>query len=105
MVGPMIRWFRRPWVRVCQKTFLFIHAMSHVRFEALVKHYDSTGLSTRVHGNSKRLPSNTRPQEDTFNALGFIDNISEIHGSPLPGRMPNHRNSDVVLLPSDISKL
>ena len=33
-----------------------------------------------------------------------IDNISEIHGSPLPGRMPNHRNSDIVLLPSDFSK-
>ena len=91
-------------LRVCLQSFLFVHAVSHVRFEALQKHYDLYGLLPRVHGNSKRLPANTRPQVDTFHALGFIDNISEIHGSPLPGRMPNHRDLDIVLLPSDFSK-
>ena len=83
-------------------TFLFLHAISHKRFEALQKHFDTRGLLPRVHGNMKRLPPITRPPEDTFRALGF-DNFSEIHGLPLPGRMPTHRNSDLVL-PSDMSK-
>ena len=91
-------------LRVCLKTFVFIHAIIHKRFEALQKHFDSLGLVSRTHGNTKRLPKNTRPKQDTFRALGFIDNFSEIHGLPLPGRMPNHRDSDVVLLPSDMSK-
>lgn len=91
-------------LRICLNTFLFLHAISHKRFEALQRHFDSLGLLSRVHGNVKRLPPNTRPPEDTFRALGFIDNFSEIHGLPLPGRMPNHRDSDLVLLPSDMSK-
>ncbi len=91
-------------LRICLKSFLFIHAVSHKRFESLQKHIDSVGLVPRVHGNVKRLPSNTRPREDMYRALGFIDNFSEIHGLPLPGRMPNHRDSDLVILPSDMSK-
>lgn len=91
-------------LRICLNSFLFLHAMSHKRFEALQRHFDSLGLLSRVHGNVKRLPPNTRPPEDTFRALGFIDNFSEIHGLPLPGRMPNHRDSDLVILPSDMSK-
>ena len=91
-------------LRVCLNAFLLIHAINHKRFESLQKHIDSVGLLPRVHGNVKRLPSNTRPPEDTFRALGFIDNFSEVHGLPLPGRMPNHRDSDLVILPSDMSK-
>ena len=90
--------------RIYLNAFLFLHAISHKRFEALQKHFDIHGLLPRVHGNMKRLPPNTRPPEDTFRALGFIDNFSEIHGLTLPGRMPNHRNSDFVVLPSGMSK-
>ena len=45
-----------------------------------------------------RLPHNKWPQEDMFLALGFIDNFSEIHGVPLPGRIPNYQDSNVVSL-------
>ena len=58
-----------------------------------------------VHGNVKHLPHNKQPQEDTFLTLGFIDNFSEIHGLPLPGRMPNLRYSNVVILLSYLSNL
>lgn len=81
-------------LRICLKTFLFVHGISHKCFEALQKHFDCAGLVPRIHGNTKRLPKNTRPKQDTFRALGFIDNMSEIHGLPLPGRMPNHRALD-----------
>ena len=39
-----------------------------------------------------------------FLALGFIDNFSVIYGLPLPGRMRNHRDSNVVILPPYVSK-
>ena len=39
-----------------------------------------------------------------FLAPGFINNCSKIHGVPLPDRMPNHQDSNVALLPSDLSK-
>ena len=52
------------------------------------------GLAGRVNGNTKRLPINTTSQECVDRVLGL----------PLPGRMPTHRDSDVLLLPSDMSK-
>ena len=67
----------------------------------LQKHFDLLG---RIHGNTKHLPPNTHPEEDALRALSFIDNIATVHGLTLPGRMPHHRNSDIVLLPSDMSK-
>ena len=39
-----------------------------------------------------------------FLAHGFINNCSEIHGLPLSGRMPDHQDSNVVLLPSELSR-
>ena len=81
-----------------------LHSVSYKRFENLLSHYVKHGVELRVHGNSKRLPANTTSREDVHQAITFIDNIAEVHGVPLPGRLPNHRNSDITLLPSDMSK-
>ena len=35
-------------LRVCLKSFLFVHAVSHVRFEAFQKHFDLYGLLPRL---------------------------------------------------------
>ena len=91
-------------LKVCLKTFLFIHAVSHKRFEALQRYLDTLGLYPHVQCNVKHLPHNNRPQEDMFLALGFIDNFFEIHDFSLLGRMPNHQDSNVVILPSYLSK-
>ena len=91
-------------LRICLETFLFVHSIGHSRFKSLQHHFDSLGLVQRVHGNTKRLPCNTSPQECTDHVLAFIDTTANVHGLPLPGRMPNHRDSDVILLPSDMSK-
>ena len=32
-------------VRVCRATFLFVHTLSHSRYERLVQHYKHVGLS------------------------------------------------------------
>ena len=88
-------------LRICLKAF---HSIGQSRFKSLQHHYDQVGIIPRVHGNSKRLPSNTSSQEDVDCVLSFIDTTANVHGLPLPGRMPNHRDSDVLLLPSDMSK-
>ena len=91
-------------LRICQETFLFIHSIGHSRFKSLQHHFDEVGVIPRVHGNTKRLPSNTCSQEEVDCILTFIDTTASVHGLPLPGRMLNHRDSDVILLPSDMSK-
>ena len=43
--------------RICKKTFLFLRCLNKHRFCSLVRHYRKNGLSVRVNGNKKRLPS------------------------------------------------
>ena len=49
--------------RICKKTFLFLHCLNKNRFCSLVKHYRKNGLSVRVNGNKKRLPSSAFSSE------------------------------------------
>ena len=49
--------------RICRKTFLFLHRIHQRRFYSLLKHYKKNGLSVRVHGNNKRLPTSTSSPE------------------------------------------
>ena len=91
-------------VRICRKTFLFIHCMSGSRYERLVSHYKETGLCTRLHGNSKCLPHNACSHEAISRLTSFVTNYARAHGMPLPGRIPGHR-SKVMLLHSDQTKV
>ena len=89
-------------VRICLEAFLFLHGIGHSRYKSLQHHFDLAGIFPRVHGNTKRFPSNTSSQEHVDRVLAFIDTTANVHGLPLPGRMPNHCDSDVILLPSDM---
>ena len=90
-------------VRVCRDTFLFVHALSHSRYERLVQHYKHVGLSSRMHGNKGRVPPNTLHFDEVTQLTTFIVNYARAHGMPLPGRVPGHRDK-VMVLPSDITK-
>ena len=79
-------------VPICLKTFLYLHCMSRTRYENLVHHYYQNGLCPRVHGNARRLPPNTLPQEEVVHLVTFIKNYDRAHGLPLPGRVPGHRD-------------
>lgn len=52
----------------------------------LLCHYDTFGLSPRIHGNTKRRPRHGASFEDTIKAVTFIKNFATIHAMPLPGR-------------------
>ena len=62
--------------RICKETFLFLHSASRTRFCSLVKHYKTNGLTLRVQGNSKRLPSSASSIETVENVVKFIMNIA-----------------------------
>lgn len=81
-------------IQVCRTTFLFVHCMSC---------YEDTGLTTRVHGNAKRLPANAFTHESVTKAVTFVKNYARAHAMPLPGRLPGHRDK-VMVLPSDVTK-
>ena len=78
--------------------------MSHVRFDNLMSHYKEFGLCTRMYGNTKRQPAHTFSFNDISHLTTFITNFARAHGSPLPGRVPGHRDK-VMILPADITKV
>ena len=90
--------------RICRKTFLFLHCISKNKFCSLIKHYRDNGLSLRVHGNKKRLPSWTVPSETVEKVVKYILNIAEEQALLLPGRVPGFKRTDVRLLPSVLTK-
>ena len=90
--------------RICRKTFLFLHCISKNKFCSLVKHYQDNGLSLRVHGNKKRLPSWIVPSETVEKVVKYILNIAEEQALLLPGRVPGFKRTDVRLLPSVLTK-
>ena len=90
--------------RIYRKTFLFLHCIHQQRFYSLLKHYKKNGLSVRLHGNNKRLPSSTCSAETIENVVKFIGNVAEDQALLLPGRVPGFKRIDVKLLPSTLTK-
>ena len=90
--------------RICLKTFLFMHRLHKTRFYSLVKHYRNNGLTLRIHGNKKRLPSSALSAESIGLVVKFIMNVAEEQALLLPGRVPGFKRMDVKLLPSSLTK-
>ena len=91
--------------RVCKSTYLFIHAIGPKRYKNLVKHFEQNGLVVRVHGNVKRLPTNTLSMERTKSVVQFVSHMATIHAQPLLMRLPGQFSDEkALLLPSHMSK-
>ena len=90
--------------QVCQKTFCFAHAIGVATLKRIATHLDSHGLSDRVHGNKGKSPQHAMTVNDINNVITFLHSYANKNGLPLPGRMPNYRDTKVILLPSDKSK-
>ena len=71
--------------RICQKTFQFLHSISHHRYENLCRHYACNGLTPHRHGNSGRSPANTLSFAETNGVISFLRNFAIVHALPLPG--------------------
>ena len=62
------------------------------------------GITTRIHGNTKRLPHNALTYEDITRIAKFLSNYAEEQAIILPGRVPGYKKADFKLLPSSTSK-
>lgn len=69
----------------------------------LVKYLDVDGLIPRVHGRVGKPPPHSLTYTDRERIKIFLCRYAVDNALPLPGRLPNYRNSR-VLLPSDKTK-
>ena len=62
---------------ICREMFLTLYGLSYSRFRRLKEHYKNNGLSSRTHGNTKRLPPNTLPHAVVEDVKVFLTNYVE----------------------------
>ena len=62
--------------RICQKTFLFLHAMGYWRFKAIKAGYLSNGLCSRRHGNKGRSLKTGLSLKEIEEVVQFIMNYA-----------------------------
>ena len=75
---------------VCINTFAFLFGIgANHRIKAMKKHYLENGMESRVHKNTKRLPSKTASYEDILALVKFLQNYAESNAILLPGRIPS----------------
>lgn len=90
--------------RVCRETFCFLHDISRGTLLTICQSLDkdgSIGLSARVHGRTGKSPKHALSLTDRERIKTFLCKYARDNALPLPGRLPNYKNSNVLLLPSD----
>lgn len=80
---------------ICRDMFIILYGISDVRFRRLWEHYENSGLSSRTHGNTKRLPKNTTPYAVVEDVKLFLSNYAEENAISLPGRIPGYKDEDI----------
>ena len=90
--------------QICRETFAFAHGVNRKKIDAIARSLDSDGLVPRTHGNTGKSPKHALTLRDVENIKQFLISYGNKYGLPLPGRLPNHRDSKAVLLPSDKTK-
>ena len=90
--------------KICRDFFKFLHSISQDRLTALIQHYKASGVTPRVHKNSKRPPKIAYSFDDRKNVLDFIVNYTEVNGIEFPGRTPKHWITKGKLLPTNCTK-
>ena len=65
--------------RICRTMFNFLHGIQKECFRALCKKVSEDGISTRIHGNTKRVQSNAFDFADRERAVNFVKNAVEVH--------------------------
>ena len=73
------------------------------RFMALKASFLATGLTMRVHGNTRRLLKHALKLDEVKN-LVTLSNYAEENAILLPGRIPGYKRDDLQLLPSNTTK-
>ena len=85
--------------------FLTLYRLRYSRFRQLKEHYENNGLSSRTHGNTKRLPSDTLHHAVVEDVKVFLTNYVEENAISLPGRIPGYKDEDIKLLSCHATKM
>ena len=88
-------------LQVCKHTFCFAHGIQSKKLQAIATFFDKDALVPWIHKNTKWQPKHSltydyRERIKTFICKNAIDNAL-----PLPGCLPNFKESRALLLPSD----
>ena len=89
---------------VCRRMFCLLHAIFTRRLVNVKAHILANGLTSRVHGNTRRLPVHALSLDDRQNIVQYIRNYAEVNAILLPGRVPGYKCDDVQLLPAATTK-
>ena len=95
--------FHHHGLRVCRKTFLFLHKIGKARLQDLRSSYLSNGLVPRLHGHTGRVAPNALNMEALQRIIAFVMH-AEINAILLPGRIPGYKRDDLQILPSSTTK-
>lgn len=90
--------------QVCRKTFVFAHGIGKTQLDSISKSLEKDGLKPRTHGNTGKTPKHALSMTDIQRVKHFLNEYAVKSGVPLPGRLPNHKDLKVTLLPSDKTK-
>ena len=60
----------------------------------------ASGLTTRQHGNTRRLPKHALKFDEVKDFVTFLTNYAEKNAILLPGWIPGYKQDDIQLLPS-----
>ena len=91
-------------LRVCKRTFLFLHDIGDFRLKAIRAQYVAEGLVPRVHGHTGRVAPNALVLEEVKGIITFVMQYVETNAILLPGRIPGYKRDDIKLLPSSCTK-
>lgn len=87
--------------RICRATFCFIHGIGRKKLQAIAQSLDKEGLSARVHESVGKPNKNALDYNDRERIRNFLCKYATDNALPLPGRLPNFKKANVLLLPSD----
>ena len=65
---------------------------------------ENNGITSRVHGNTRRTPHNRTTHASLTHVVTFIENYAEREGLSLPGRVPGYKSFRIKLLPTSTNK-
>ena len=80
---------------VCQDMFRVVNATGSKHLRNLSSWLTDSGISPRVHGNTKRLPKHALKLRDVEYIVRFLLSYAEQHALLLPGRVPVYARDDI----------
>ncbi|PKY62569.1 hypothetical protein RhiirA4_527648, partial [Rhizophagus irregularis] len=94
-------------ILIYRNTYQALIGVGHSYLDNIIKHLRENGLEERIHGNTEKVPKNMKRVEVNYNIAceiyNFLQNYSDIHGLPSPGRKLNKITMPIVFLPTDCS--